>query len=268
MAPRGKSVIVIAVAVVGALLFSALAAVGVVAMKRSADVHKADQAAAQFEREFSDFEQEVENRLRAEQFSEDPATLVSAANSALDDAPELVGVPSHGAANSQAYQQAQNRLESLEGPLNEVKTVAEEAQVAKAWAEEAREVLRLRVSDFTSQTVFRNGDVLRDDVVPKFESALEDFKEVEAPPGQDELVEQVTGAVEWVIDDIQRVARRLDGGSGGTVRYNRLLNADRAIIDYERDLRERIDAAISSVGSPGGGGGEATEPDEDAENEV
>lgn len=252
MAIRGKAIAVSVGGLVAALIVALVAVFAVIQMKHSADIHKADEAAAYFDKEFNEFESDIGLQLQEQQSSDDADAILSTVDGALDDAPTPPKVPRYGAKNSKAYQAAQKRHESLVEPLGEVKKVAEERKIAAAFVAAAEKLLEVKPSDFLKTTVHRNGDEIRAKMVPGYRKAIHAFDDVEVPQGQEKLAKKVRNAAVYGMKECERVAKRLDKGQGGYIRYGQKVPSARIeLTKYESDLSTRLSEAVAAV--TGGG---------------
>lgn len=225
-----------------------IVAIGVVSYQRAAQVERADEVGAAFQAELDAFETEVYQELQRHRRLRDAEAILATVDGLDARRPQLREVSDHGAASSVGYQDARARAEAFGEGFEDIRAAAEETLVAAPFLEAAEELLRENPLTLIDEPSLPDGSRLRDEVVPAYRAAIERFDGVEVPAAAAEAAEAVRAAPVSMIARVEALAADLDAGRGGSVGTGEEhRDALEALNAYERDLDQRLDAAIAQI---------------------
>lgn len=243
--------VIIAAAVAAVVIVAALGGTTTVLLERAhqrgEDVAAADRAAASFNQRVSQYRSDVKIAIENADLS-DAVHLQAGIESAVDVTPKLGDATPWGRVHSKAYTKARAAERTLKKPYRELTSVLAEAVVGQPFIAAGLKALNVNVNDFVKERLLPNGSRIRSEAIPGFRKALTRFNKVKVPHGQAAVAAKVRKELQETISEAAQVANSLDVGRGGLIFAKKeYLSASKALLAYDKSLRERIGDAADKV---------------------
>ncbi|MFD1860917.1 hypothetical protein EHW97_07945 [Aeromicrobium camelliae] len=234
--------------------------------QKSTEVEQADAAALRYSEDLATYQDEAHAELAMLAAQGEGGALVETATRLRDELPRPADVGAYGAENSSAYRAALDRRVAIEERFGVAVDVLEEWATAAPFVAAAQDALDADIPQSVVSGPVASGDPVRAELIPLMEQVKAQFEAVTVPPGQEQLAAGVSGALQHVIDAATVAAQELDAGRAASFTYGaQYQEALRPVLEYEAQLRSRVEAAIAGVAPVGRGGPSVPLPGPDEE---
>lgn len=245
---RGRRLVIFLPVVVTLLLTGVIGSVILVQNQRNADlVVEADDVGSAFLGDVVVFRSTVEKAVTSSGTA-DPGELRTIVERAIADAPTLADTSAYGIERSVPYAQAQSAEKTFLEPYRRLVRELRRADIALEFISRARDVLRLRTSDYLGFGLIDSSGPVRTKLIPAFAEARDDFATVRVPKGQEALAATVTGAAQYVIDQATALANSIEANRSFTFSYaDQFQAAIDAVDDYATVVKGDLAEAVNAV---------------------
>ncbi|RLV56911.1 hypothetical protein D9V41_03845 [Aeromicrobium phragmitis] len=224
--------------------------------QKSTEVEQADAAALRYSQALAAYQDEAHHDLVLLAASGEPGALAETATRLRDELPRPAEVGSYGAEHSSAYRAALDRRAALEERFGVAVDVLGEWASAAPFVAAVEEALDADIPQSVVGGPVASGDPVRTELVPLMQQVKAQFESVPVPARQEQLAAGVSAALQHVIDEATRAAQQLDAGRAASFTYGaEYRDALQPVVEYEAQLRSRMEAAIAGLAPLGGGGG-------------
>jgi len=180
-----------------------------------ASVKKADEIAATYQPDITDYSklanEEIKTQIakvNSEQTAKEFANVVTAKIKAI---PALGSVDVYGAEHSEAYKKAAASKDQLTALYQDLaKYAGGELAITYAFADSVQGLLNMKVNDYIGGGAVMDGSPVREKLIPAYQAALDKFKNVQVPKGQEELAKNTTTTYTNFIVAANDAAKKLD----------------------------------------------------------
>lgn len=220
--------IVIVVIAVGILL-------GVKNMNDQTSLKKANEAAESYIPKITSYKKATDEELKAQSAGVNTEQSAKAfaqnVDTKLKAIPSLESVDSYGAERSESYKNALKLKNSLTASYIDLKKSSEEYATARAFTASIEGMLGMKVSDYLGGGAVMDGTPVRQKLIPPYQAALDAFKKVQVPNGQEELAKSTAKTYTDFISAANDAAAKLDAHQSFSFDFSKEFAALQAQLD-------------------------------------
>ena len=225
---------------------------GVKNMNDQASLKKANEIADTYVSNITNYKKTANEELKTQSTTVTSEETAKAFASNVDK--KLKGIPSletsgkYGADHSDAYKKALGLKNDLTSAYTNLKQSSSDIAAGYSFVGSVQTLLNMKVSDYLGGGAVMDGTPIREKLIPPYQAALDAFKKVQVPKGQEELAKNTTKTYTDFIAAASDAAAKLDAHQSFSFDFSsELASLQDQVATYQTTLQTNFATAVQAA---------------------